>query len=255
MPARLCIVRSSATVVVGQPSVGMGVGSSSQAKDCLQGRLRLPQGAPPERIAQLCAALRDAGIPPAGVQMSAHGETIFFEHTPKHTDIPGAVVARALAVRKLSTASAAPAAPAVPAAQAAPAAAPAAPAAPVALVVPVAPAAAAAAAATARTPEAAVASVSLGLASRTREAAHKLEELLALPTEDEAGITFKYEPSAPSLPMDCTRTAQHALHMATAHGLPTHCTWPLPTIHAAMAIVLHTCLCIGTTSSCHTASG
>ena len=57
-------------------------GSSTSTSHALQNCLRLPQACPPDRVAQLCAALRDVGMPPAGVQVSAHGDLILFEPLP-----------------------------------------------------------------------------------------------------------------------------------------------------------------------------
>ena len=62
-------------------------GSSTSTSHALQNCLRLPQACPPDRVARLCAALRDVGMPPAGVQVSAHGDLILFEPIP-HTTIP-----------------------------------------------------------------------------------------------------------------------------------------------------------------------
>ena len=78
----------------------MGVASSSPSH-ALQNCLRPPQACPPDRVARLCAALRDVGMPPAGVQVSAHGDLILFEpiHIPHiatsistTTPTPGTVV-------------------------------------------------------------------------------------------------------------------------------------------------------------------
>ena len=55
-----------------------GSSTSHAAQECL----RLPQACPPDRVARLCAALRDVGMPPAGVQVSAHGDLILFEPLP-----------------------------------------------------------------------------------------------------------------------------------------------------------------------------
>ena len=61
-------------------------GSSTSTSHALQNCLRLPQACPPDRVARLCAALRDVGMPPTGVQVSAHGDLILFEPIP-HTTI------------------------------------------------------------------------------------------------------------------------------------------------------------------------
>ena len=55
-----------------------GSSTSHAAQECL----RLPQACPPDRVARLCVALRDVGMPPAGVQVSAHGDLILFEPLP-----------------------------------------------------------------------------------------------------------------------------------------------------------------------------
>ena len=55
-----------------------GSSTSHAAQECL----RLPQACPPDRVARLCAALRDVGMPPAAVQVSAHGDLILFEPLP-----------------------------------------------------------------------------------------------------------------------------------------------------------------------------
>ena len=139
----------------------MGAGPSHTAQSCL----RLPQEASPdpERVARLCASLRDAGIPPAGVQVSTHGDIIFFHPMPA----PG-LAAGVQAVRELGHTTAACAAPAplLPIVQ---------PQQCLAVPVPV----------SARE----VSGVALGI--RALQAAHSLEELLPLQSVDAAGVTFK----------------------------------------------------------------
>ena len=58
----------------------MGAAGSSTAhapQDVLrQHGLRLTEACPPERVARLCAALRDVGMPPAAVQVSVQGDLI-----------------------------------------------------------------------------------------------------------------------------------------------------------------------------------
>jgi len=133
----------------------MGAGPSHAAQSCL----RLPQEASPdpERIARLCAALRDAGIPPAGVQVSTHGDIIFFDPIPA----PG--LAAGQAVRELGHTAAACAAPA-----------------------PLLPIRTAA-------PAAALLRGNSCPNDRALEAAHSFKGLLPLPLVDAAGVTFKYD--------------------------------------------------------------
>lgn len=60
------------------PMGAAGSSTSHAAQECL----RLPQACPPDRVARLCVALRDVGMPPAAVQVSAHGDLILFEPLP-----------------------------------------------------------------------------------------------------------------------------------------------------------------------------
>ena len=78
--ARQAFGSTWAVVVMG------AAGSSTSTSHALQNCLRLPQACPPDRVARLCAALRDVGMPPTGVQVSAHGDLILFEPIP-HTTI------------------------------------------------------------------------------------------------------------------------------------------------------------------------